>query len=363
MSISTIILIVLICVYIASVCMCTNGKLGWRSVHLKNEYFLIIACIFLFVLAAFRGDFTNDYRLYFYCFEQNADLSLQQLLSSRDWLFWLGTRAVYDITNNYLFCYVFVALLMMSFYYKCFKDNSEFYFLSLLLFVAVDNYVISFNLSRNILAASMCAMALKYIWEEKPKYYFVLILVASLIHKSALIMLPMYWILKIDYRKSKNLLILLCALVASAVILQYTSQIANFVQAFIGMNYDSYSEYGLDFGNIGSALKTSVFLLIVLIQWKKIDFSHMKDRVLFNACVCTWYLQILAAKMLMIQRIGYYFSCSFLIFIPMLILRNKNAKTRALFTIGIVLFCLVYCTFIQNNTEFYFFWQNEYIHL
>ena len=120
----------------------------------------------------------------------------------------------------------------------------------------------------------------------------------------------------------------------------------------------SYDNYGLYFGNLGSALKSVVLFAFVLFFGKEINFDCIKERVLFNGCVINCFLQILAAKILMIQRIGYYFSGCYIILIPLIVSRIKG-KRRNLVTAGIVAFLFAYDFFVQNITEYYFFWDNK----
>lgn len=360
MNITIVLLFIILFLSFANCFRCGNLLLYKAFDNKRSKKVLMIVCIILFFVAAFRGDFTNDYRLYYYCFEQNSDISFQNLISSRDWLFWVITKFVYEIFGNYLFCYVIVALLMMYFYYKCFLKASDLFFLTLFIFVAVDNYVISFNLSRNILAVSICAVAIIYIWERKTIPYVSYIIVASMIHRSALIMIPMYWILQIDFRKRRNSFLLCACIFATTIGALYTTKIAMYVQSFIGMDYESYGSYGLDFGNIGSALKTTMLVFFILLLMRNLDYSNVKERVLFNGCILAWYLQLLAAKLLMIQRIGYYFSICFALLLPILVLR-LNKERRNVYMLCFVFTILVYCAFIQNNTPYYFFWNNKII--
>lgn len=335
-----------------------SGKLSLYKSHRKK--ILILMCIMLFFFAALRGDFTNDYRLYYDCFKLNDEITYQSVMTSRDWLFWIITKFVYDLFGNYLFCYIIVALLMMFFYYKCFIKASDLFFLTVYIFIAVDNYAISFNLSRNILAVSICAVAITYIWEKKPIPYFLYIAVASMIHRSALIMIPMYWILQINYKSAKNRIILCIFFGVSIIGIFFTSKIALAIQSIIGINYESYETYGLDFGNIGSFFKTTMLAFFVLLLIRKLNYTSLKERVLFNGCILTWYLQLLAAKMLMIQRVGYYFSICYALLIPALIMK-LSGKKRVYFIICLLFALLFYCAFVQHYTSYYFFWDNRYV--
>lgn len=355
MNISTI-LIFIICVFYLVINIIFKNK-----ILNENTFFLVFICIILFSIAIFRGDFTQDYKMYFSLFDWNYSKSFKSILSERDFLFWIITKIPIMFTGKILSAYIITAAIMMFFYYKFIKKESVDYLISIILFVAVDNYIISFNLMRNILAVSICTLAYKFIFEKKPVKFLLVIFIASMIHRSALIFVPMYWIFKINFKKRKNIIYICIGLTAIIIGLLLTREVGVIGQKLIGMNYTSYDNYGLDEGNIGSAVKTIVLLGIILLMHRKIKYEEVKERVLLNSCIVTCYFQILATKVLMFQRIGYYFSISYIILIPLIFSRIRSKKTKLFLKIGIVVAMLIYVQFIQHNVDYYFFWDNKLI--
>ena len=49
-----------------------------------------------------------------------------------------------------------------------------------------------------MIAISICLMGFKYVLERKLYYYIIFILLAMTFHTTAIIMLPMYWLNKIN---------------------------------------------------------------------------------------------------------------------------------------------------------------------
>lgn len=321
--------------------------------------FLFCACIILWFFAAFRGDFTKDYFTYYWGFNNNINISYIDILKNdRDFLFWIVTKPFSMITTNALGAFVFITGVTMLCYYKVIKNESVDYYLTLILFVSIDNYVVSFNLMRNCLAVALCAWAFQFIWERKIWRYILVIIVAAMIHRSALIMLPMYWVLQIDFRKKKYFILLIISFFLMWIGMTYTKNIALWGQQIIGMDYLSYDDYGLDEGTLGSALKTIGLFAIIIVLFYKIEFNNVKERILFNSAAICCYLQILASQVLMMQRIAYYFSFSYILLLPLLISRINDKRIRILIKISFILFLFIYVGFIQNTTEYYFEWNN-----
>ena len=353
-----------ICMFV--ICMLYGLTRGSKySVKLVNKkisnsiLFLTFCCIMLWFFAAFRGDFTQDYFIYYWNFEHNLNLTFMEIINeSRDFLFWIFTKPFTQIFGNSQGGFIVATAVTIFAYFEIIKKESVNYFLTLMLYVAIDNYAVSFNLMRNCLAAALCAWSIHFIWEKKFWKYFMAIIVIAMIHKSALIMIPMYWILQIDFRKRKNSILLIAALIVAGIGLLDTKRVTLLGQAFIGMDYLSYDDYGLDIGSVGSAIKTVVLFSVLLFFKSKIEFENIKERVLFNSCILCCYFQVLAAQVLMVQRVAYYFSFPYTLMIPLIISRIRNKKTRAIVQMVMVVLLFIYVIFVQNSESYYFVWNN-----
>lgn len=366
MKISVFILIVLSGIYLIF----RKVKYGLRVKHFPStvtgiqkhgqSIFFLLSFVFLGCIAAFRGDFSQDYPTYYYQLKIYEGYSFQQIFQVRDFGFAFFCKLITLITDNYIYFFVIMALITVMMYCLVIQKESRDYYLSLLMFVAVDNYIISFNLMRNILAVAMFFYLARYIWEKQPVKYVIGVLLIASVHRAAIILIPVYWLLGIDFRKRSNYICGLAGVAFFTIGLFYTKSLAVFLQSLIGMDYLSYGSYGLDSGNVGSALKTVVLFIIVLLLRKQIDFNDLKQRVWFNACLFNLALQLLAAKLLMIQRIGYFFSPFYLLLIP-LALSKISAPRRKKIALGIILFIFIYCLFFQNVSNYYPVWENKKI--
>ena len=80
-----------------------------------------------------------------------------------------------------------------------FKEN-EFAVLAMLIYILQPTmYCMSFNIVRQFFSIGLFYFALSYVGKQ-PKKYFGIIIVASLMHLSAIILIPMYWMLNYNLR-------------------------------------------------------------------------------------------------------------------------------------------------------------------
>ncbi len=327
-----------------------------KLIKKKANLFFVLTTLTLIAFSALRGDFATDYTTYIYQIQIYVRQGIRQVLQARDVGFALIMRSLYMLNNNGFICIAVLSIATVLAFSFVIKRDSKNWFLSFVVFVALDSYIISFNLMRNILAVSLVLCSIRLIWDKKLIKYLISILLISLIHRSALVMIPMYWLLQKDYRKRKNAIILVGGIALLFVAFAYTRQISLLGQAFIGMNYTSYDNFGLDFGNIGSALKTTMMMGYILFSYKKLNYNDNKNVVYVNMCIFAWAFQLLAARVLMFQRVGYYFSTAFIIIIPNLIDKSKNKKLISIAFVGVV---FLYVVLFQNVTDYYWVWENK----
>ena len=114
--------------------------------------------------------------------------------------------------------------MYVYYYYRCFKKYAKNYYLASILFMALV-FFFSFTYLRQMFAAAIIGLSIKYIIERKFLRFCVILLVAFSFHNSAIIFFPMYFIANKKYSKSKILIImficLLLELQALQVVLQF----------------------------------------------------------------------------------------------------------------------------------------------
>ncbi|MCM1063463.1 MAG: EpsG family protein [Eubacterium sp.] len=326
-----------------------------------RELLFSVTLVMLVLVTALRGDFTPDYRFFYRIFYKEAEENgLIWALTERDWGFDVLCYVASRLFHSYQVVIAVAGIITVVLYGKMIRNYSVNYALSFALFVGVDNYIISFNIIRNVFAVSICFYAMKEIYENHFLKYVLLVLLASTVHRSALLMLPMYWVLKIDIRKKSNIFLLIGAMLLFVVCIMFTNDIGRAVLNMLGIfSYGTNLLASNYYTFYTGALKTSMLFGFVILFRKLINFNDLKERVWFNACAASFLLQILSIRINLAQRVGYYFSAGFILLIPLIVSRMKDRK---LVTVLMFFLLLIYCGFVQNGLpEYWFFWQNKSI--
>lgn len=325
-----------------------------------NKIYMLSMMFFLFLLSGIRGDFTTDYVNYNWLYQYGyPNKTTIELLNEREFGFAFINKLTYSVNHNTVALMMVISALTILCYYKVFEKHSKDYLVSLVMLIVVDNYFISFNLMRNILACALFLLCAELIINKKMIQYIISILLISTIHKTAILMLPMYWILRFDFRIKKQQVFLLICILVNVVFMVFFNEIIFFVQRFIGYNWDR-NGYGMGQGSIGSLMKTLFLFVIVLALLDKNDYTEIKERIWFNGCFFNVLFQFYSFRLFMMQRIGFYFSGFFLLLIPLLISKKKN-KEKQMWRYAIVSFCLLYAVLLRRDSIYYTFWNNKII--
>ena len=165
----------------------------------QKEFILIIALIGLSIGIGWRDLAWNDtigYKIFFERFTNslsNYSFSDKPYGYSEKGFYFIGVLAK-TFTDNYRIYFLFIGALSMFFLYKEIKKYSLFPLLGLCAYLA------RFFMARNLvqirsgLAYLIVLWGIKYIQEKKLWHYFLLVWIASFIHFSSWIALPLYFI-------------------------------------------------------------------------------------------------------------------------------------------------------------------------
>ncbi len=259
------------------------------------------------------------------------------------------------ISEDYTVYLFGIALLSGTFAMIGYRRLSCNYSFSLILFMLSGKFVWMMNGIKQFAAAALMFMVLKLITAEKGRYkYFVYLFIAYLIHPSAIVVLPVYFIVKSKPWSVKILVIIALSVLAVAFVGEFTNflDFATEDTVFDG----SVKQFSDDDGsNIMRFFVAAVPPVLALIKRKEVDeINSPTVNVMINMSVisaCCYLVATFTSGILM-GRVPLYFELSNFALIPWLLDNVYEAKDRKIFKI----LCIAcYCVF------FYFqVWGLEY---
>ena len=174
----------------------------------KNMARMGLIFMLLFLLAALRVEVGNDYGTYVVtCHE-----IFQRGYVVTEPGFNLIVRILYTLSGseNHILMFAFFAALIVGLFLKCFRDQSDSLFWSVVLFMLLGVYFRSFNTVRYYLALAMALYSLRYLTEvpeDKAQRiqnlikFLAVIIIAATMHKSVLAVIPMYLLASIKWNR------------------------------------------------------------------------------------------------------------------------------------------------------------------
>lgn len=310
--------------------------------QLNKKYpFRFFTFFILYIFMALRYDYGNDYMSYF---NNHALMNAgREAWGSSDILFYI----INVLTPNF---FVFIGITSMFYIISIrylIKKNlviNQYWFAILILLINPYLFLVQLSSIRQTIAICCFIFAVNFAIKRKLILYIIMILIATGMHISAIILLPLYFILTNKPINKKHI----CLIITILILLIFTplfDLIANKLLEYLPGHYRYY--YNQDLQNSLRATLISSFYFLLVIS----NLGKLKGREIIygKLSLISTVISILAIKVSMITRIGMYFDIFLILTIPHIFKRiNKKLTRQILFIILISIYILRYYSFFNN---------------
>lgn len=304
----------------------------------KNKYFRIITAALFALLLGFRENVGTDYSNYVGYFKY------EQYLAYLEPGYNYINKVVLIYGGSVVWVFLFMAAASTYFIFLSLNDKKVVYYPTALLCYTLCFPFLA-NGVRQGLAVSIFFYSYKFIEQRKLFLYLISIIGASLFHLSALILLPLYFILNKSLNKTTYIVLFLLSLVLIPI--SFHSVISPYLY-FLG-KYKLFLESemfttgaGLNFGAIFSFIY--LIILFILSIHSKI---YQKETVLFNLFFIFIIFKCMQVNSSIIGRISIYFEWFTFILLPIVI---KDLKVSSIIkNLIIVFYVVVFLLLILNS--------------
>lgn len=309
-----------------------------------NRKAFLLPLIFLVIFSTIRSEEVGaDTKNYTLNFKENFSIEYYNLIDGIE----LGYQALeYTIlffTKEYFWLFFITSLIVVFSYLYILKKYSVNYTISIFTFICFGYYTFFFNGLRQGLAMAISSFAIIFLINREVFKYLLVIVFASFFHKSALILVPFYFI--VNY----NLKFLYKALILFFVSVIFSPVFINILSS----SNERYSSYSSQSENSGGYLTLTFYFLIGLISYIFVFCRRNRDYV-FDIIFQLYFLGILfiipiammGASASGPQRLIFYFSWLSCLVIPYIFNTVKNKYLLFCYSI----FCIIY--FYLTTTRF-----------
>jgi len=273
-----------------------------------------------------------------------------ELIEGKDPGYVIFEKLFQIFSHNYQIYLIFIAVIIVTFLMIwIYKYSNDIIVSSVIFFCLFFSFYLTTGIRQSLATVPVVFIGYKYIKEKKFFKFILLCMLGSILHRSALFMIPFYFLSK----KKITWKYLLVVIFATPLIFLLRNPIVSSVASFT--SYTDYLEYS---GNANAWMFFSMMIMIfIVLIWKKDDiFEIRKDATFFyNAMIFALLCTPLVFANPNMMRVVQYFSLYLIILIPDII-KSFNPRERhiAYFVSMFVLIAL----FLSSTQPYYFFWES-----
>lgn len=250
-------------------------------------------------------------------------------------------------TDNVQLLFLIIAFFTNVMLFSSLKHFSGHLFVSLMIYFCTMYFVLDMDAIRQCIALNLFLYSLNFIIEKKILKYFIIILFASLFHRTALLLLPMYFFLNREFKNSTILIIVVVVLTISLFQIHWLRFfIVHLIDILHSGSFAVKLASSLNHGysrNFGIGFIGNLLILILCLAKRKKLKENMFFNVFLNMYVInlvlyysTWELSILSS------RFRLYFIIGNAILLTYFIDLYRDKLMKYLIFIFIIFYCFFY---------------------
>ncbi|MCH1624886.1 EpsG family protein [Fredinandcohnia quinoae] len=316
-----------------------------NSLSKKRNNLLFIALSFVIVttVAAFRQSFvdTGTYRKIFV--EIGTDWNLVQ--EQKDFGFGVLMVLLNYVSNHPQTIIIATSILINILVFRTLYKYCARIELGIFLFITTGCFALSMNGIRQFIAAAIIFCAIKLVIEGKWKLYFFVVLLAATFHGSAIIMIPVYFIIRRKAWSWSTFILTVCSILGYLsfnLLIPFISNVMAGTQYENNLNYLAEKDSGV---NIIRIFVHAVPVILAFWKRKRLQEVWNKSDIFVNLSVLNLIIMVFSYYSWIISRIAFYFQIFNILLIPLIIIFCFDKKT-SLF--------LYYSCFVLYTGYFYY---------
>lgn len=305
--------------------------------------------IILVVFSGFREGVGTDFNMY-----KNIFYNINKLdgyyFGDLERGYILLNKTLHGINPNHRILFIGTSAIIIGLILNSVYNYSKKYLLSIVLFICMGYFHSGFNGIRQHLALAIFVYSIRFIANKKIFKYVICIFIASLFHKTSLMMIPLYFINRIQFKTKSFLLttipILMIGLAYDFIIKYIVILSPYYYEKYLNTDYFKVGIGGTT--NYIYILSLLIVYIISILMYNKISLEYKDVKIFIIIAGISLMFMILGLKSLLFFRISLYFSISFIFLIPM-ILDSINIKLR----LAIYPIFTMWILFFYSTTLFY----------
>lgn len=318
-----------------------NEQMDFDLNKKPNIFLVICVLIFLTAVSGLRANIgdTNTYKMFYL----RINHSWENLKFEEDFGFYILQIILKQFSDDPQILLILCAFLTNTLIIITLYKYSRPFELSIYLYITSGMYLVTMNGMRQYLAAAIIFYAIRYIENKRFSKYLLCVLLASTIHFSALIMIPIYFVVNRKAWSLLTVLLFIFMILITVAFDQFNSVLFGVIENSKYGHYSSFEEGG---ANIFRALFHFLPVILAFIGRERLRELWNRSDIVVNMSILNFLFYFLATQNWIFARFSIYFGLSNLILIPMLIFVFVK-KDRLIIYMSIMILYLIYFYYEQ----------------
>lgn len=272
------------------------------SDQIKPRLVLVFFVIASMVLVAGLQNNIGDTFIYMHSYALN-DFSWEDVKSGKDAGFNMIQMVMQNFTKEpqvliFVMALITNVLIIMTFY-----KYSRLFELSIFVYITSGMFLVSMNGIRQFLAAAIVFAATKYLFEGNWKKYMLVVLIASTIHQSALILIPIYFIVR---RKAWTWTTFSFLFLTIFLVLGYNQFSTVFFSAIESTQYGHYKDFAEGGANFIRVIVYAVPIFLAYVGREKLRQVCPYSDYIVNLSILTFIFMVISTQNWIFARMTIY---------------------------------------------------------
>lgn len=294
--------------------------------------------IILFLLSALRMEVGNDYETYV---DTIHEIYVGGYVVTEALFNWVVKGLCYlSGGENYLLVFGVFAFFTIGIFLKVLYEQTENFPLAFFLFMTLGIYFRTFNTVRYYFVLAITLYSFRFVIRKEYKKFILLIGLAAFFHKSVLVVIPIYFIANMPWKKwhiallgigSFSMLLFQDVIMKIALELYPSYKDTVFLETETGLS-----------GNLMSVFRCVMVLIAALLCYQETIKDRKENEFYFKLNLLAILMYLCCSFLPLAGRLGYYLMTSHILFLPSMVGNIKNEKKKKILKACIMIAGVIY---------------------
>lgn len=306
------------------------------GIVLPNKIFVLFVVVTMVLVAGLQNNIGDTY-FYMHSFSLNT-ITWEDIEFKGEFGFNIYQMYLQKISEDPQILIFVTALITNILIVSVFYKYSRLFEISLYVYITAGMFLVSMNGIRQFLAAAIIFAATKYIMSGSWKKYVLIILLASTIHQSALVLIPIYFIVRRKAWTKESYLLIFFAILLVAGFNQFSSILFSVIE---DTKYSEYSGINEGGANILRVFIHAIPVVLAYLGRDKLKEIYPNSDYIVNLALINLIIMMIATQNWIFARFNIYFGLYNILLLSWIV-KVFTKKDQKLVYFSIMIFYFIY---------------------